>query len=167
MYFVFFLQPSLRNIVFYILVGWYRFDVTSAVLRWLTIKNSKSLTKVSNRLTIEKGEIIVSKNNATISVPFNHQEQKNSFIPRGIFQKATLQISSEKQFDYIDSRQKRETYQTARKRKNSSRPRPSRRKKGVNCRLRKRPLDFVEVNLASLPYMFGWKSNSSIFKMLV
>jgi len=43
--------------------GWYSFDVTDAVSRWLTVKPNKNLknVKISNQLMLEKGRMAVVK----------------------------------------------------------------------------------------------------------
>jgi hypothetical protein len=122
-------------------IGWYIFDVTAAVSRWLNGKYSKRPPITTNQLLIEKGEINVVRNNASIA-QVHTQQEKYSFIPKGMFQIATLSIYSDVT-KAVDYRSKRDAYSN-KKRKTKSRRRNKR--KGKKCRLHSHVLDFSEVS---------------------
>jgi len=120
--------------------GWYTFDVTDAVKRWLHVKHnkkSKSTKKISNELLLEKGKMGVVKKGIT-----NTKHHTNLF-PEGVFEKAKLYVYSE-DAQHKTTRQKR-AVSNANRRGHNSRRRQNRRKGHYNCRRHRQYVDFMEV----------------------
>jgi len=122
--------------------GWYSFDVTDAVSRWLTVKPNKNLknVKISNQLMLEKGRMAVVKKSVK-SLKLNSTKKDISLTPEGEFVKASLYVYSE------DAKHKstREKRAVSRRRGHNSGQRPRRRKGHYNCRRHKQYVDFMEV----------------------
>jgi len=120
--------------------GWYTFDVTDAVNRWLSVPTNKKSTKISKHLMIEKGRMAVVKkgiNNASSS------SKDHSLVPEGVFEKASLYVYSEDS-KHKSTREKRAASNAGRRNYNSRR-RQNRRKGHYNCRRHKQYVDFMEV----------------------
>ena len=124
-------------------IGWYTFDVTDAVNRWLHAKhNKKSSKKISNHLLLEKGKIGVVKkgiNNTKLS----SVKKDISLVPEGVFEKARLYVYSE-DAKHKTTREKRGASH-ANRRGHNSRRRQNRRKGHYNCRRHRQYVDFMEV----------------------
>ena len=66
--------------IYFLFTGWYSFDVTDAVNRWLTVKSNKNLKnpKISNQLMLEKGRMAVVKKGIS-SLKLNSTKKDISF----------------------------------------------------------------------------------------
>ena len=120
-------------------IGWYTFDVTDAVNRWLHVKHnkkSKTTKKISNQLLLQKEKIGVVKKGIT--------NTKLSLVPEGVFKKAKLYVYSE-DAKHKTTREKRAASNSNRRGHNSRR-RQNRRKGHYNCRRHRQYVDFMEVN---------------------
>ena len=133
-----------------LIIGWYTFDVTSAVLRWLTVKRTKKSSKISNQLMIEKGRMTVDKRNVN-DTRLSSMKRDVSIIPGGEFEKAILYVYS----DGVNPRKSRVRRAVSKKgrRGQNSRRKSYRRKGEKNCRLHKRRLDFAEVKYKIILYL--------------
>ena len=125
------------------MIGWYTFDVTDAVLRWLTVTPAKK-SKISNQLMLEKGRMAVVKKSIN-NTKLSSVKKDISSLPEGAFEKASLYVYSE-DAKHKASREKRAAY-NGNRRAHNSRRRGHRRKGGqrVNCRRHKQYVDFMEV----------------------
>ena len=125
------------------LIGWYTFDVTDAVKRWINIrKPSKKSKTLSNQLVLEKGKMAVVKKGIN-STKLNSVQRDLSLIPDGVFEKASLFVYSEDAKNKVN----REKRNAKRKNHRYNRGRNNHRRKGHhNCRRHKQYVDFMEVN---------------------
>ena len=138
-------------------LGWYSFDVTDAVNRWLTVKSGKNLKapKISNQLMLEKGRMAVVKKGIT-SLNSNSTKKlaeglASGISPEGVFENASLYVYSE------DAKHKstREKRAASNRRGHTSRQRSRRRKGHYNCRRHKQYVDFMEViEMSSKRYIY-------------
>jgi len=111
--------------------GWYSFDVTSAVNRWLQSSNSNSITaKTPQILALEKGSLKVT----------TKQGKVLPLVPEGVFSDAYLVVYSEDQV-HRSTRLKRSA------RKSHNRKKKPKRKKGhwAHCKRHSLYVDFAEV----------------------
>ena len=129
--------------IYFWFTGWYSFDVTDAVNRWLTVKSNKNLKnpKISNQLMLEKGRMAVVKKGIS-SLKLNSTKKDISLTPEGKFEKASLYVYSE------DAKHKstREKRAASGRRGHNSRQRLKRRKGHQNCRRHNQYVDFMEVS---------------------
>ena len=132
-------------LLYLLIIGWYTFDVTDAVLRWLTVKRSKKSSKISNQLIIEKGRMAVVKKSVN-NTKLSSVKKDISLLPEGVFEKASLYVYSE-DAKHKESREKRAASNANRRGHNSRGRRPHRRKGGIkmNCRRHRQYVDFMEV----------------------
>ena len=129
-------------ISYFVLIGWYTFDVTDAVKRWINIrKPSKKSKTLSNQLMLEKGKMAVVKKGIN-NTKLNSVQRDLSLIPDGVFEKASLFVYSEDAKNKVN----REKRNAKRKNHRYNRGRNNHRRKGHhNCRRHKQYVDFMEV----------------------
>ena len=126
------------------LLGWYEFDVTLAVQRWVTLKKKQMATKLSNHIMIEKGTVDVNNNKSQITTSVI-DSKRFSIVPQGIFEIANLVVYSESS-KRTKNRIKRGT--DDRKRKPWKKRNKNKKKKNRDeerCRLHELQIDFQEV----------------------
>lgn len=137
---------------YHLISGWYTFDVTDAVLRWLTVNRlTKKSSKISNQLILEKGRMAVVKKSVN-NTKLSSVKKDISLLPEGVFEKASLYVYSE-DANHKNSREKRAASNTNRRGHNSrGRQRMQRRKGGLrmSCRRHKQYVDFMEVKYETI-----------------
>ena len=123
------------------MIGWYTFDVTDAVNRWLKVKANTKSTKIFNHLMIEKGRMAVVKKSIKNA---NSAKRDHSLVPDGVFEKASLYVYSE-DAKHKKTREKRAASYGSRRHHNSRRRQKGRNRGHYNCRRHKQYVDFMEV----------------------
>ena len=124
--------------------GWYDFDVTSAVERWIKLKKPHVSKKFSNQLMIEKGTVNV-KRSISNTTDYFPDERKFSFVPIGVFEMANLIVYS-KDSQTVRTRKKRRADDKKRKKGNKRRNKKNKTKRiEERCRLHELEIDYGEV----------------------
>ena len=129
----------------YFSTGWYDFDVTSAVERWIKLKHKHVSKKVSKQLMIEKGTVNVRRSisNGTTSFP---DERKFSFVPIGVFKGASLVVYSKDSQAPSPRKRRKADYKGRKKYHKRKGKKKKNRRDEERCRLHKLEIDYGEVS---------------------